>query len=218
MQWAKEQGAVTGYAHSANGLEHQPAEVATRGCSPSSTRTSDGVITQGRGDGRQVAAARAVRRRSTPTATASSPRPNCCKSTERTRDKLPNLAIPRDERHRRAGDLRHDRDGRVRLHQRDGHRPRAGVELLVPHHELRLPAEGVAARPTSRASAAAASARAASTCSSARSTRSTYAAWCNGIAKGRSYVSDGYAHALEFTVNGTSPGFGEVKLDAAGQR
>jgi hypothetical protein len=44
-----------------------------------------------------------------------------------------------------------------------------------------------------------------------------YAAWCKGIAQGRSYVSDGYAHPLEFAVNGTSPGFGDVKLDAAGQ-
>jgi hypothetical protein len=43
-----------------------------------------------------------------------------------------------------------------------------------------------------------------------------YAAWCNGIAKGRSYVSDGYAHALEFKVKDVAPGFGEVKLDAAG--
>jgi hypothetical protein len=30
--------------------------------------------------------------------------------------------------------------------------------------------------------------------------------WCEGLAKGRSYVSDGYAHALKFTVNGKSPG------------
>ena len=44
-----------------------------------------------------------------------------------------------------------------------------------------------------------------------------YAAWCNGIAKGRSYVSDGYAHALEFKVKDVAPGFGDVKLDAAGQ-
>jgi hypothetical protein len=43
-----------------------------------------------------------------------------------------------------------------------------------------------------------------------------YAAWCNAIAKGRSYVSDGYAHALEFKVNGASPGFGDVKLDGGG--
>ncbi len=43
-----------------------------------------------------------------------------------------------------------------------------------------------------------------------------YAVWCKGIQMGRSYVSDGYAHALEFAVNGTSPGFGDVKLAAAG--
>jgi hypothetical protein len=33
-----------------------------------------------------------------------------------------------------------------------------------------------------------------------------YDAWCDGIAKGRSYVSDGYAHALELTVNGKTLG------------
>jgi len=40
--------------------------------------------------------------------------------------------------------------------------------------------------------------------------------WCNGIAAGRSYVSDGYSHALEFSVNGVSPGFGQVDLAEAG--
>ena len=30
--------------------------------------------------------------------------------------------------------------------------------------------------------------------------------WAEGLAKGRSYVSDGYAHALEFTVDGKQPG------------
>jgi hypothetical protein len=40
--------------------------------------------------------------------------------------------------------------------------------------------------------------------------------WCNGIAKGRSYVSDGYAHALEFTVEGKAPGYDNVVLDQAG--
>ena len=38
--------------------------------------------------------------------------------------------------------------------------------------------------------------------------------WCRALAKGRSYVSDGYAHALEFTVNGQSPGFDDVRLAA----
>jgi hypothetical protein len=43
-----------------------------------------------------------------------------------------------------------------------------------------------------------------------------FAAWCAGMAKGRSYVSDGYAHALEFKVNGISPGFGDVALSRPG--
>jgi len=38
--------------------------------------------------------------------------------------------------------------------------------------------------------------------------------WCHALARGRSYVSDGYAHALNFTVNGESPGFKDVKLSA----
>ncbi len=44
-----------------------------------------------------------------------------------------------------------------------------------------------------------------------------FAAWCEALAKGRSYVSDGYAHAVEFTVNGKSPGYGDVALDKAGK-
>ncbi|MBI1313926.1 hypothetical protein GC176_21745 [bacterium] len=40
-----------------------------------------------------------------------------------------------------------------------------------------------------------------------------FTAWCNGIAAGRSYVSDGFAHALRFTVDGQSPGFDDVTLD-----
>ena len=36
--------------------------------------------------------------------------------------------------------------------------------------------------------------------------RLDFAAWCEGLRAGRSYVSDGYAHALEFTVDGKEPG------------
>ena len=35
--------------------------------------------------------------------------------------------------------------------------------------------------------------------------------WCQGLARGHSYVSDGYAHALEFSVNGKTSGE-EIKL------
>src|SRR5207247_9400726 len=44
--------------------------------------------------------------------------------------------------------------------------------------------------------------------------RVDFRAWCEGIARGRSYVSDGYAHTLEFTVNGKSPGYEDVNLTA----
>ena len=44
-----------------------------------------------------------------------------------------------------------------------------------------------------------------------------FAAWCEGLARGRSYVSDGFAHALAFTVNGAAPGFGDVRLDVSGE-
>ena len=40
--------------------------------------------------------------------------------------------------------------------------------------------------------------------------------WCEGLAKGRSYVSDGYAHALEFSVEGKRPAE-EVALAKAGK-
>jgi hypothetical protein len=45
--------------------------------------------------------------------------------------------------------------------------------------------------------------------------RIDFAAWCAGLARGHSYVSDGYAHALEFRVNGKTAGQ-EVNLDKAG--
>ena len=40
--------------------------------------------------------------------------------------------------------------------------------------------------------------------------------WCEAMAQGRSYVSDGYAHALDFTVSG-QPSGGEVRLAQPGR-
>jgi hypothetical protein len=44
-----------------------------------------------------------------------------------------------------------------------------------------------------------------------------FTAWCKGLARGRSYVSDGFAHALDFKVNGSAPGFDNVGLNAPGE-
>jgi hypothetical protein len=46
--------------------------------------------------------------------------------------------------------------------------------------------------------------------------RVDYTAWCEGIRQGKTYVSDGYAHALAFTVNGKTMGE-QVDLPAAGK-
>jgi len=43
-----------------------------------------------------------------------------------------------------------------------------------------------------------------------------FAEWCEGLAAGRSYVSDGFAHALEFQVDGIRPGWGDVHLSDSG--
>lgn len=39
-----------------------------------------------------------------------------------------------------------------------------------------------------------------------------FSEWCESLAKGRSYVSDGFAHAVQFEVNGRRPGYEPVQL------
>ncbi len=41
--------------------------------------------------------------------------------------------------------------------------------------------------------------------------------WCEGLAAGRSYVSDGFAHLPHFDVDGVAPGNGEVELSDPGE-
>ena len=47
----------------------------------------------------------------------------------------------------------------------------------------------------------------------------TYDAWCDGLRQGRSYVSDGRAHLMDFAANGTKVGAGssEIALDRPGR-
>jgi hypothetical protein len=47
--------------------------------------------------------------------------------------------------------------------------------------------------------------------------RLDFGKWCDGIAAGQSYVSDGYSHALDFSVNSSRPGFGDVTLESDGK-
>jgi len=43
-----------------------------------------------------------------------------------------------------------------------------------------------------------------------------FGTWCRGIAAGRGYVSDGFAHALQFSVNDHDAGTSDVNLSSAG--
>ncbi len=45
--------------------------------------------------------------------------------------------------------------------------------------------------------------------------RLDFRAWCEGLARGRSYVSDGFAHAAEFAVEGRRPGGEPVRIEGA---
>ena len=45
----------------------------------------------------------------------------------------------------------------------------------------------------------------------------SFSKWCENLAKGRSYVSDGFAHATEFKVEGVQPGFSPVELRQPGK-
>jgi hypothetical protein len=44
-----------------------------------------------------------------------------------------------------------------------------------------------------------------------------FAAWCENLGQGRSYVSDGFAHAVEFSVQGETPGHNDVQLKEPGR-
>ena len=69
-------------------------------------------------------------------------------------------------------------------------------ELNIWYHTLNADsARASAAKRISRASPTSASASAARTCTPARL---TYDAWCEGIREGRSYVSDGFSHLMDF--------------------
>ena len=121
MQWAKEQGAVTGYAHSASGLDVNPTQRGQAAARRSSTRTRTAASRRTR---RRPASGRCPSRsrRSTPNGDGMLTDGRTAARAPSAREQAAEPGDPGDERHRRAGDLRHDRDGRVRLHQRDGHR------------------------------------------------------------------------------------------------
>lgn len=215
MRWAKEQGAVTGYAHSANGLGVNPKECAKRLFAALDTN----------GDGK-ISAAEAREGAwplPEPFAALDADADNLItaadllKSVEKTANTLPNLNVP-EMNGIGAQEICVTTAMGVCdfISAMDTARvPEWNCWYHIMNCGFPLKASGETDFPCIAGS------RVGMGRVYVQLGKKTdlidYAAWCKGIQQGRSYVSDGYAHALEFAVNGTSPGYGDVKLDAAGQ-
>ena len=201
LRWAKAQGAVAGYAHSGSGLQIEPAAAAQRlfdqrdvnkdgyldsaesadGLFPESIKTTDGNH-----DGRMSLA-------------------ELTSSHDRAADQLPNFAIPELNSvgaqeifvtaalgacdFISAMDTERIREWNAWYHLLNcGFPVKASGETDFPCMSGTRVGQGRTYVYLGKQS------------------QIDYAQWSRGIALGNSYVSDGYAHALEFKVNGKTAG------------
>lgn len=213
MRWAKAQGAVTGYAHSANGLAAIPERNAQRFLEFGDL-DKDGSISRAEAQKASLPFTEPFEKMDTDR-DGTLTRNEILQSSIRMADKLPNLLIP-------------EMDGIGAqeiavttslglcdfISAMDTHRVR---EWNCWYHLMNcgfpLKASGETDFPCisgSRVGQGRVYVRL------GKIDSVDFASWCDGLAKGRSYVSDGYAHALEFQVNGTRPGPEELSLTAPG--
>jgi hypothetical protein len=208
MRWAKGQGAVTGYAHSASGLEIQPTSAARRLL----------AALDANHDGRVGGDESSRGLLPEPFATIDADRDGTLdereltQSHDRVADRLPNLAVPEMNG---VGAME------VCVTTAQGlcdfisamDTPRI-AEWNMWYHILNcgfpLKVSGETDFPC-MSSTRVGQGRVYVQLGKVESV--DFAAWCEALRRGRSYVSDGFAHALEFTVNGKPPGFGDVELD-----
>jgi hypothetical protein len=212
MRWAKEQGAVTGYAHSANGLTLPDSPSVARQLLSLYDTNRDGMLSNNE-------AARAVLPEAFKTIDADGDGMLTAKeladSVTRTRDKLPNLVVPpmngigaqeicvTAQQHLcdfiSAMDTQRIPEWNCWYHVMNAGFPlKASGETDFPCISGSRVGQGRVYVQLGKVD------------------KIDFGAWCDGLAKGRSYISDGYAHTLEFTAGG-KPAGGEVKLEKPGK-
>lgn len=210
LRWAKQQGGVTGYAHSGSGLQIEPAAAAKRMLAALDSNK----------DGKLDAGESANGLLPEPFATTDANRDGALSEAEltashdRVSDVLPNLAIPELNS---VGaqeifvttalglcDFISAMDtARLREWNCWYHLLNCGFPLKVSG-ETDFPCMSGTRVGQGRVYV-----------QLGRQDRVDFRAWCEGLRAGRSYVSDGYAHALAFTVNGKSSG-DELRLAQPG--
>jgi hypothetical protein len=211
MRWAKEQGGVTGYAHAASGLEIVPASAAKR-LLTQMDRDNDGRVSRAEGAAGLLPQDFAAIDGDGDRALTES---ELVASIDRVADELPNLAVPEMNgvgameicvsTALGACDFISAMDTpRIQEWNMWYHILNCGFPLKVSG-ETDFPCMSSTRVGQGRVYVQLGEVR-----------QLDFGAWCDGIWRGRSYVSDGYAHALSFEVNGQAPGYGAVRLDKPG--
>ena len=211
LRWTRSQGAVAGYAHSGSGLQIDAAAATTR------------LIEQldGNKDGRLDRGEAARGLLPIPFSEIDTDRDGILNEQElreahdRADDRLPNLAVPElnsvgaqeifvTAAHGVADFISAMDTDRIREWNAWYHLLNTGIRLKASG-ETDFPCMSGTRVGQGR-----------SYVFLGKPTAVDYAQWVAGVARGRSYVSDGYAHALDFTVNGRPSG-DEVGLADAGK-
>jgi hypothetical protein len=234
LRWCKEQGGVTGYAHSASGLWIDPKSASQRLLARLDT-SGDGELTRD-----EAAGALLPEPFDRVDADGGSrlTLPELIAAHERAAEQLPNLAIPEMNGvgamelpvsvaegvcdFISAMDTRRIQEWNTWYHVLNcGFPLKASGETDFPCMSSRNVGQGRVYVRVARHSVAGAATESRPTVAGAATAsrpaeRLDYTAWCEGLRAGRSYVSDGYAHAVEFQVAGIRPGEGEARLAQPG--
>jgi hypothetical protein len=211
LRWTRAQGGVGGYAHSGSGLEIDAAAATARLIAQLDRNT----------DGRLAAAEAAEGLLPEPFAEIDTDRDGFVNdadlkaSHDRAEDQLPNLAIPElngvgaqeifvTAAHGAADFISAMDTDRIREWNAWYHLMNAGLPVKASG-ETDFPCMSGTRVGQGR-----------SYVQLGRRARVDYPEWCRAVARGRGYVSDGYAHALDFRVDGKTSG-DELRLSGPGE-